>query len=89
MDMEIVEIECPLCDRKIAADAPRCPHCGAEFAMSDLEDLERVAQELNGHPAPERPVENTAGTEAVEAATVHSEEKGGRGFLSKLFRKRR
>jgi hypothetical protein len=28
MDADNVEIECPVCDQKIRADAPRCPNCG-------------------------------------------------------------
>ena len=88
MDADIVEIECPVCDRKVKADAPRCPYCGAEYAMSGVDELEQVAPEPNGHPAPERPV--VAASPAAAATTAcPDDEKGGMGLLGKLFRKRR
>lgn len=90
MDTETVEIECPVCDQKVRADAPRCPHCGAEFAMSGVDELERVAREINGVPAPaDLAVEASTAEVAVEiGSTEKEEEKGTKGFLGKLFRKR-
>lgn len=92
MDTENVEIECPVCDQKVKADAPRCPHCGAEFAMSGVDELEIVAREINGQPAPEALKAKAGPIEAHPAAMANSEkeeDKEGRGFLGKLFRKRR
>ena len=93
MDMDDLEIECPVCDRRVRADAPRCPYCGAEYVMSGVDELEKVAQELNGRPAPERPVaveplvEAATTVEAAEVVTGPDDEKGGKGLLGKLFRK--
>jgi hypothetical protein len=91
MDTETVEIECPVCDQKVRADAPRCPHCGAEFAMSGVDELERVAREINGVPTPaDLAVEaSTAEEETVEIGSTEREgEKETKGFFGKLFRKR-
>lgn len=92
MDADTVEIECPVCDRKVRADAPRCPYCGAEYAMSGVDELEQVARELNCRTAPvvprpsERPAEVPAAAAVVEQ---EGEDDAGKGFFGKLFRKRR
>lgn len=90
MDTETVEIECPVCDQKVRADAPRCPHCGAEFAMSGVDELERVAREINGVPTPaDLAVEASTAEGAVEIGSPETEgEKETKGFFGKLFRKR-
>ncbi len=92
MDTDVVEIECPVCDRKVRADAPHCPHCGAEYDMSGVEELEKIAHELTARPAPARPVAaehpvEAAPARAVEVGARPDEEKGGKGILGKLFRK--
>jgi len=90
MDTETEEIECPVCDQKVRADAPRCPHCGAEFAMSGVDELERVAREINGVPTPaDLAVEASTAEGAVEIGSPEKdEEKETKGFFGKLFRKR-
>jgi DNA-directed RNA polymerase subunit RPC12/RpoP len=92
MDTENVEIECPVCDQRIKADAPRCPHCGAEFTLSGVDELEMVAREINGRPAPENLKAKAGPIEAqpaVAASAEKEEDKNSKGFLGKLFRKRR
>jgi predicted amidophosphoribosyltransferase len=91
MDADNVEIECPVCDQKIRADAPRCPNCGAEFVMSGVDELEKVARDLDRHAAPEyqRPVPAPVTGSAPAAETAKAEDPGEKGFLGKLFRKRK
>jgi hypothetical protein len=63
MVVDPVEVECPVCDKKVRADAARCPHCGAEFSMSDVDELEKVVQDLS------RP-EETPSLEAAPAPHI-------------------
>jgi hypothetical protein len=92
MDTENVEIECPVCDQMVRADAPRCPHCGAEFAMAGIDELERVAREINDQPTPEGSAVKQVPAESPAAVVVDDrdvDDLGGKGFFGKLFRKRR
>lgn len=63
--------------------------------MSGVDELERVAQELNGRRAPERPVvverpvEAATPVEAAEVVIASDGDNGGKGIFGKLFRKRR
>jgi hypothetical protein len=49
------EIECPNCDRRIPADATRCPGCGADLSLSSLEELEEVARKISNGERPVSP----------------------------------
>ncbi len=93
MDANTVEIECPVCDRKIRDNAPYCPYCGAEFAMSGIDELERVAREMNGTPVPNETEVRAAAVEVPVAISGNGngrdEEAESKGFLGSLFRKRR
>jgi hypothetical protein len=66
MVVDPVEVECPVCDKKVRADAARCPHCGAEFSMSGVDELEKVVQDLS-RPA-EPPSSEVAPVPIVEEA---------------------
>ncbi|MDH7509215.1 MAG: hypothetical protein QHH00_07455 [Methanomassiliicoccales archaeon] len=41
-----LEIECPLCDKKVNADSSACPHCGAELKSHEIGELEALAGEI-------------------------------------------
>ncbi|MBI0584227.1 MAG: hypothetical protein ISF22_08385 [Methanomassiliicoccus sp.] len=95
MELDSLEVECPVCDHKVRASDPRCPYCGAEFAMSGVDELESMVRDMNGppraEPAPE-PVAVVAPAVAVPEEPVGeamSEDKGGKGLFGKLFRKKR
>ena len=93
MDADDMEIECPVCDQKVRADAARCPYCGAEFAMSGVDELERVAREMNGQPLTDGPPLEAQPPGAPGAVAVtepsRNEDKEDKGFFGKLFRKKR
>ncbi len=102
MASEKVEVECPVCDQKVPSDATRCPSCGAEFTFSGVEELQRVAQEINeARPVVEAPpvmvvpaaistAAATEGTEAaVEAQVTAEDDRPKDKLLGKLFKKRR
>lgn len=63
------EMECPNCDRRISADATRCPGCGADLSLSSLEELEEVARKISKG---ERPVSPGS---VAETKVVKQEEK--------------
>jgi hypothetical protein len=46
LNREKEEVECPVCDRKISADAKTCTGCGADFSSSGVDELEQVARDL-------------------------------------------
>lgn len=47
MDSESLEIECPICDRRIASNANVCPFCGADFSTAGMDELEDVARDIS------------------------------------------
>lgn len=47
MDSESLEIECPMCDRRIASNAKECPFCGADFSTAGMDELEDVARDIS------------------------------------------
>ena len=63
------EIECPNCDRRISADAIRCPGCGADLSLSSLEELEEVARKISKGERPGSP------SPMAETKAVKQEEK--------------
>lgn len=51
MESESLEIECPVCDHKMPADARKCPSCGVELETAGMAELEEVARDiLEGKP---------------------------------------
>jgi hypothetical protein len=91
MDTEIMEIECPVCDRKVRTDAPHCPHCGAEFVMSGIDELEKVVREINGYVVPEDGAARRSATgpaATASAGEANDDVRQSKGFLGRLFRKR-
>jgi len=59
LEADAIEIECPICDHKMPAEARRCPSCGVDFVISGMDELEAVAREISDGkpPAPEAAVE--------------------------------
>jgi hypothetical protein len=47
MDSESLEIECPICDRRIASNANVCPFCGADFSTAGMDELEDIARDIS------------------------------------------
>ncbi|MDW5562529.1 MAG: hypothetical protein SA339_04810 [Methanomassiliicoccus sp.] len=88
MEQDIVEIECPVCDQRVRADAPRCPHCGAEFAMSGVDELEKVVREINEPQVP-RGTATPGPVKGAEVTPAKAEDTENKGFFGKLFKKRR
>ncbi len=90
MASDTLEVECPVCDHKVPSDATRCPNCGAEFTFSGVEELQKVAREINDHevevPVTEEIVESPALT--VPPSSV-GEEKRKDGLFGKIFKKKR
>jgi hypothetical protein len=89
MDADSVEVECPVCDHKVRADAPRCPHCGAEFSMSGVDELEKVAREMDRPPVEEPPKEEAGKIVEPVQAVVAEESKETKGLFGKLFKKKK
>jgi uncharacterized Zn finger protein (UPF0148 family) len=89
MESQKDEVECPVCDRKIAADAQRCPNCGADFSMSGFEDLEQVARDLNDPVDRKAKPADQRVPEASKESDTPAEGRKKEGFLGRLFRKRR
>jgi hypothetical protein len=59
MESESLEIECPVCDRKIPADAKECPSCGIDLSTAGMDELEEVARDISeGKPESAPEVEN-------------------------------
>ncbi len=88
-----LEVECPVCDHKVPSDATQCPNCGAEFSFSGVEELQKVAQDINVQEA-EAVV--TATEEVVDPVPVATstpesagEEKRKDSLLGKFFKKKR
>lgn len=90
MGEEKNEVECPLCDRKVPLDATKCPGCGADFSLSDMEDLEKVVSELD-RPTAETTVVSEAPAAPAEAPAAPSPQGSAekkKGMFSKLFGRR-
>ena len=104
MNAEAVEVECPVCDHKVAGNAIRCPKCGADFSMSGVDELEKVAKEINdpdtmtvpSAPEPEDVPPPSAPTPLVKApqggtpgtATKAEAKDQKEGLLGRLFKKK-
>lgn len=56
MDSELLEIECPMCDRRVASNAKECPFCGADFSTAGMDELEDVARDISEGRRPSVPV---------------------------------
>ena len=96
MDGEMLEVECPVCDHKVSVDAVRCPSCNAVFSLSGVDELEKVARELNAPAAVEKPAEvrndppRAEGKIAEDRKTPESADpKQKDGLLGKLFKKKK
>lgn len=93
MVSETLEVECPVCDHKVPSDATKCPNCGAEFTFSGVDELKKVAQEINDPEAEERAPVTKEVVEQAPAAAVPSESAGEErrkdGLFGKLFKKKR
>jgi len=46
MESETLEIECPVCDRKMPGDAKKCPSCGVDLSTAGMDELEEVARDI-------------------------------------------
>jgi len=58
MESESLEIECPVCDQKMPADAQRCSSCGVELMTAGMAELEEVARDISeGRPERARTIE--------------------------------
>ena len=88
MDADSIEVECPVCDRKVKSEAARCPHCGAEFSLSGVDELEKVAREMDSPPVDGPKVEAVKAVEPVPA-TAEEEPKEAKGLFGKLFKKKK
>ena len=89
MDANSVEVECPVCDHKVTSDAAQCPHCGAEFSMSGVDELERVAREMDGPPETAPPaVQVVKAAEAGQEVTVE-DPKDAKGLFGRFFKKKK
>ena len=72
MSAESVEVECPVCDRKVPADSNRCPYCHADFTMSGLDELEKVAREINDPAIADAPsVDKVESAPGVDPGPAH------------------
>lgn len=93
MDRETLEVECPVCDHRIPADAVRCPNCDAVFAMSGIEELQKVAREINDPATADRPsADDSRGPPNDGAAAGPGGAEGPKervGLLGKLFKRKR
>jgi len=93
MVSETFEVECPVCDQKVPSDATHCPNCGAEFNFSGVEELKKVAREINDPGAGVRVPVTKEVVEQAPAAAVPSESAGEErrkdGLFGKLFKKKR
>ena len=47
MESKSLEIECPVCDRKMPADTKKCPSCGVDLSTAGMDELEEVARDLS------------------------------------------
>jgi predicted amidophosphoribosyltransferase len=88
MDADSIEVECPVCDRKVRSDAARCPHCGAEFSLSGVDELEKVAREMDRPPVEEPKVEVVKTVEPVPVL-VEEGPKEAKGLFDKWFKKKK
>lgn len=96
MDSEGLEVECPVCDHKIAVDAARCPNCKAVFSLSGVDELETVARELKAPVAVAKPSEGSddpskTGRNSTPGpkGPASADPKEKNGLLSKLFKKKK
>lgn len=71
MEIQAVEIECPVCDHKISGEAERCPYCGVDLSTAGMEELETVARDISeGKPVEPTEPSSFERRERVEAAEV-------------------
>jgi hypothetical protein len=70
MDSESLEIECPICDRRIASNAKVCPFCGVDFSTAGMDELEDVARDISEGRQPSVPVATKATPDAQSIAAV-------------------
>jgi uncharacterized Zn finger protein (UPF0148 family) len=96
MGGKMLEVECPVCDHTISVDAVRCPNCDAVFSLSGVDELQKVARELNDPAPEERPTETPKEPLKAEVTiaqgpktpdSIDPKEKGG--LLGKLFKKKK
>jgi hypothetical protein len=85
--MDVDTVECPVCDQKIPVDAVRCPKCNAVFSLSDVEELKKVAREINDPVTADKP--------SVDKPPIGRQDEGSgvagkkSGLLGKLFGKKK
>jgi hypothetical protein len=87
MDKGTLEVECPVCDHLVPIDAVRCPNCNAVFSLSGVEELQKVARELNDPAAADAPLVEAPAPIAPEPEKAGQKEKSG--LFGKLFKKKR
>jgi hypothetical protein len=92
----MLEVECPVCDHKIAVDAVRCPNCNAVFSFSGVDELRKVARELNDPVASDKPSGTSNEPPQTEVtrsegpkAPDNNDPKEKNGLLGKLFKKKK
>ncbi len=86
-----------MCDHRISVDAVRCPNCNAVFSLCGVDELQKVARELNGLDATDKPSEVGGDPPRAEGNTIAdghkmpetSEPKGKNSILGKLFKKKK
>ncbi len=78
MEADPLEIECPICDHKMPAEARRCPSCGVDFVTSGMDELEEVAREISDGkpPTPEAAIEETSPSPGNGEASQNAAERG-------------
>ena len=93
MASDTLEDECPVCDHKVPSDATRCPNCGADFSFSGVEELQKVAREINDPeaevkvPATEEVVDQIPAATAPPSSTGDDKHKDS--LFGKIFKKKR
>ncbi len=76
-----MEIECPVCDHRMPADARKCPSCGVELETAGMAELEEVARDiLEGKPEIVQEVE-TSTPQSIHA--VHSSDDSSPSLVSR------
>lgn len=78
MEIQAVEIECPVCDHKISGESERCPYCGVDLSTAGMEELETVARDISeGKPVEPTEPSQVEGRERAESAEGDARGAGG------------